>query len=548
MAAADPPPAASSAAEPSGQPAPTMDSALLASAIAAFETGDYPRCVELVRGAGAAGLDNAEAQFFLGYSLLRQEDLPAALEAIERAVRLRPADLRAVYLRGVVRARLEFVGAQEDFVAVQQGLPDTAIGRSAAEYLAELAKPRAAAGEATAADATGQGADVGGTSAVADSGSGGTSPPPAALDAASAIAPEPEAVWRPGITLRVSGDYDTNPSFTPRADAQGALAGGPPAELQLLGGASAAPALSLAGTATLEHDVSETWRVSGVLSAFQRLYLPGRGALRRRPMQPALTAAGTPMPSSAPMGGMASVEVGSRDNDLSLGAVTLGAEGRVGPVLTRLDYKGELTLFGFAPFAQQHSTSLRVTWPAQGAVSGSLLATGYALRPLDAVYDYLGGYGATLEPLASWLTLGDALLIEGGLGLDAYSARDYSATFPAGVYGPPLHFFYSYSYVGIGPDVYVSFLAPHGTHLSLALGVARRVFADDDRAPGFLPIRRIDVRWSASARATWGMGDAKGSALLAELTYLDNRSNLDAAQHDDRNARRLLFSFGLLWQ
>lgn len=533
----------------------------LEAAINAFDDENYSKAVSVIESYGPKAAVDAEAQFYLGYSLLRLERPQAALAAIETALRLRANDPRAIYLRGVLTYQLKQPGAEGDFALVLRTLPDSPIGRSSAEYLRDIAAQRdvtlpslslgttavtnqgQSQQAASAADAQ---ADAQAAAQSAAHGATSASPPAGDPQGLSSV----DGSWRFNFALRMALDYDTNPAFRPgseggSADEAGGGRGGR-GDLQLLSNASGSAALSLSARASLERDVGSTLKLSAALSAFQRMYAPPRADAQRTPLHeqpPARPEANVFVypHDYAPGSSHTARNVGDwQANNLSDFAVDLAADARSGALAARLAYTGAITLYGFEPFAHEHGLALQLSWPSDSWLSGSLRVTGYALRPIDIVYDHLTGLGATVRPGVSALLLGDDLLVEGGLCLEGFDAADY--------HDHELMRFYSYSFVGYGPELYVSYLAPHEIHLTAWGSVVNKGYMDEDRDPYTnegRPILRRDLRWSAGARAAIAVRTNLDA--FVETSYLDNRSNLDARQHDDRNAKRLMISVGAFW-
>ena len=543
--------AAPAPARPAAKPAPAS-AASLESAIRAFDAGDYQRAVGLLHALPPDVGSGPEARFYLGYSELRLEHFAEALEAVDAALALEPDDLRAVYLRALARLRLGRPGAEDDFTRVREALPDAPIGRSSAEYLAELAAAReraAAAAEAAAATA-------GSTAAVSDAAPAGPHPPGAVGPGDLGTAPSP---WSLRLGGRLSVDVDSNPGLAP--DVGGTTMGADP---RATSAARLAPALSLA----LRSDVARTFgpelSLSAGLSAFQRLYAPAGNAVGSSLRDEGGTGGprdpGGTMRDPGAAGGLdASAGQTGTDNDLSDLALELAADWRPGGVAVRGGYRGDLVLYGFAPAAHEHTGWARLTWPSASVLSATLRLSATTLQPLDSAYDHLRGVGASARPVVSLLLLGGDLLLEGGWGVETYRAADYRASSTAG--GVAHDVFFSYSYDGHGPELYVSWLGPWQLHLVAWGSTSFRTYRDPDTWDESMPgtggmtdtrsawqlrtqLRR-DTRWLAGARASVGFRER--GELFLEASYLDNRSSLDSPG-DDRDVRRLLISVGVQWR
>lgn len=440
--------------------------------------------------------------------MLRLQRVDTALVHVETALRLRPDDLRALYLRGILRDRLGLPGAREDFSRVADALPNAPIGKSAATYLAD--------------------------SAAAAS--------PAPIVPAAAAVPDSTVAATPlSRQLRLSAalDYDTNPAFAPGTQLQtDASAVGPGAQSQLASGVPGAPALSLWTRLGLRYDATQDLALVAGISAFQRFYVV-RSRAGRKPLHgsPPPPGGGAIAPSPRPPAGPSLLH----DYDFSELSGDASAAWHGPVVAARAGYRGTLSWFGYTPFAFEHSVFGWLTWPARGPLSVSLRTTGSALRPLDDTYQHLGGWGGTAKPMLTALLLGDAVMLEGGWGIDAFDAADYRDA--------SLGRFYSYSFFGHGPELLASWVSPRDLHVSVWGSVRFKRYLNDDVDPytnGGAPLRREDVVWYAGARVTQKATDH--GSLFGDLSYMDNRSNLDANAHDNRNLQRLLLSLGALWE
>jgi uncharacterized membrane protein YgcG len=589
--AASPP----AAATPSAGAAPA--DAGVEPAIRAFEAGDYERAVKLLRALAPELAAGAEAQFYLGYSLLRLERWSDALVAVEAALALRPDDLRAVYLRGLLRVQLGQPGAEGDFTRVRDGLPDAPIGRSSADHIVELAAARERAASSATHDTTAAGAATAparldatpadGTTAPARldaTPADGTTAParpdataadattaPARLDATAVhplapvtpgdlAAPVPVSPWTARLFARLSADVDTNPGLAPEAMS------GPDPGIAGTASPRTSPALSLSLRSALTRSFGSDLSATAGLSGFQRLYAPATGAGGGHSQAQAGMGGGHEGGGGGMGGGGSYSGTGSAleagpggmgaENDLSELAFDLGADWRPGRLTVAGGYKGDVVLYAFAPFAHEHSLWARVGWPSSSWLSATLRLSAMTLQPLDSSYDQLRGYGGSARPVATLLLLGGDLLLEGGWGVETYRAADRRVT--SANTGNPL--VYSYSYDGHGPELYASWLGPLQLHVAVWGSASFRTYRDADvwerptsRGGMMGPpsawetqsLLRRDTRWLAGARISKGFRDR--GELFLEASYLDNRSSLDVPA-DNRNVRRVLLSVGVQWR
>jgi hypothetical protein len=476
----------------------------------AFGAGEYERTLSLVAALGAGGESNPEALFYRAYALLRLERHEEALSVIERTLTLAPADVRAVYLRGVLRVTLGRPGAVADFTRVKQEVPDAPIGISSGEYLEELAGEEAA--HVAAAPAA--------RPAEAEHPAGGAEP----ADALGAGAmPTSGEDWRLAPDLRLTLDYDSNPALLP-ARSQAAADPGP----------TGSPALTASGRLEASRLVGPESKLGLWASALQLLYYssPGNDSVRS-----------DSYPGGVTPGTGGSIAGSSNLTDLALGA---SLERRDGELSTRVDLRGELLLYGFSLFAQQYTLGLRATWPARAAVSGTVRASVWALLPFDSNYTQLRGVGGILRPLASLLLLDGAVLLEGGWALELYRAHDYYKPLPGSQPPEPPDVFLSYSYWAQGPELYASALGPAGLRLSAWASMSSRRYLDASYLSTVLYVVRQDTRSSVGAHA--GLDVARDRELFLEASWVRNASNFDRGGFFNQAYHRFLVSVGVEWR
>lgn len=477
----------------------------LEAAIVAFNQGAYEQSVTLLN---QLALDtNAEAQFYHGYALLRLERYSEALVHVESALQLRPDDVRAMYLRGVIRDALALPGARDDFERVAKALPESSIGQSSREFISAI--------------------DV---AAQNETSSQVAVPVP--------IAEAELKPWQLRRALSVTLDYDSNPLFSPNSNIQSGLpAATPRGDGQLTNTATGSPATSLWTRIGFLRTFTKEMQLEGGIAFFERFYAPQTqprsGVLMRPPRREAgRRRAGINTNTNTKKQGRSN-DMTELAGDTSFAWQGLATDWRVG-------YRGALTLYGYSLYMHEHDLLLNTSWKLSDQWNLALRSTGYVLQPLQETYDHLRGWGASIKPAGSVLLFAETLRVEGGWNIEGYDAADYNDTSTGR--------FYSYSFLGNGPDLNMSYLAPHNIHLTLWGNVLIKHYLADDIDPyatGKRTIRRQDVRYSLSARAAWSFRPA--TDFFVEFNYFDNRSNLDASAHDDRNVRRFLGSIGVSW-
>ena len=122
------------------------------SAITKFNKGDYNNSITMLKEISnkikVNDLDDTsllymkDTYFYLGYNYYKIDNLSEALKYFNKSLNIDKNELRAVYLRSVIRYLLnkELDDAKKDFKKIVKKIPDSPIGKSSANYLIKLKK------------------------------------------------------------------------------------------------------------------------------------------------------------------------------------------------------------------------------------------------------------------------------------------------------------------------------------------------------------------------------------------------------------------------
>lgn len=89
----------------SGAPEEAVPAATLEQGIELFDQKKYPEALAALQALTAAGSENWRAWYYLGSTQMMLKDYPAAAEALERSLALRPQDPGTLYALGVAYYR-----------------------------------------------------------------------------------------------------------------------------------------------------------------------------------------------------------------------------------------------------------------------------------------------------------------------------------------------------------------------------------------------------------------------------------------------------------